>query len=76
MLPPDAYVSWSSGKDSAFALYEAKRLGLARIVGVLTTINEVYDRVAMHGVRSTLLDRQIVALGLPLIKVPLAREEV
>ncbi len=71
MPPPDAYVSWSSGKDSAFALYEARRLGLARIVGVLTTINEVFDRVAMHGVRSTLLDRQIAALDLPAIKVPL-----
>ena len=65
------YVSWSSGKDSAFALYEAGRFGLARITGVLTTINEVYDRVAIHGVRSTLLDRQIFALGLPCITVPL-----
>jgi len=39
---PTAYVSWSSGKDSAFALYEARRSGRARIAGVLTTINEVY----------------------------------
>lgn len=69
--PPTAYLSWSSGKDSAFALYEAERSGLARIAGVVTTINEVYDRVAMHGVRSALLDRQIVALGLPCLKVPL-----
>jgi uncharacterized protein (TIGR00290 family) len=38
---------------------------------VLTTINEVYDRVAMHGVRDSLLDRQIAELGLPVIKVPL-----
>jgi diphthamide synthase (EF-2-diphthine--ammonia ligase) len=53
--PPAAYVSWSSGKDSAFALYEAERLGLARIAGVLTTINQVYDRVAMHGGRRALL---------------------
>jgi uncharacterized protein (TIGR00290 family) len=69
--PPTAYVSWSSGKDSAFALYEAARSGLARIAGVLTTVNEVYDRVAMHGVRSALLDRQMVALGLPCLRVPL-----
>src|ERR1700684_2900642 len=48
-----------------------RRLGAAEIVGVLTTINEVYDRVAMHGVRSALLDLQIAALGLPAIKVPL-----
>lgn len=64
-----AFVSWSSGKDSAFALYEARRSGLADIAGVLVTINEKYDRVAMHGVRHTLLDRQIEALGLPAIKV-------
>ena len=69
MAPPKSYISWSSGKDSAFALYEARRLGLARVVGALTTINEVYDRVAMHGVRGALLDRQIDALGLPAIKV-------
>ena len=70
-MAPKAFMSWSSGKDSAFALYEAQRSGMADIVGVLTTVNEVYDRVAMHGVRSALLDRQIAALGLPCIKVPL-----
>lgn len=68
-MPPKAFLSWSSGKDSAFALCEARRLGLAEIVGVVTTVNEVYDRVAMHGVRSELLDRQIAALKLPAIKV-------
>jgi uncharacterized protein (TIGR00290 family) len=70
-MPLKAFVSWSSGKDSAFALHEARRLGLAQIAGVLTTINEVHDRVAMHGVRNALLDRQIAALGLPVIKVPI-----
>ena len=70
-MPPKAFVSWSSGKDSAFALHEARRLGLVEIVGILTTINELYDRVAMHGVRNALLDRQIAALGLPAIKVPI-----
>jgi uncharacterized protein (TIGR00290 family) len=66
---PKAFLSWSSGKDSAFALCEARRLGLAEVVGIVTTVNEVYDRVAMHGVRSELLDRQIAALHLPAIKV-------
>ncbi|HTT83044.1 MAG TPA: hypothetical protein VMF67_06165 [Rhizomicrobium sp.] len=65
-----AFVSWSSGKDSAFALYEARRTGI-EVAGVLTTINEVYDRVAMHGVRNALLDRQIAELGLSAIKVPI-----
>jgi uncharacterized protein (TIGR00290 family) len=71
MSSPRAFVSWSSGKDSAFALYTARESGLADIVGVLTTTNEVFNRVAMHGVRNELLDRQVAALGLPLIKVPL-----
>jgi uncharacterized protein (TIGR00290 family) len=69
--PPKAYVSWSSGKDSAFALYEAQRSGVADVVGVLTTVNEAYGRVAMHGVRDGVLDRQIAALGLPAHKVML-----
>jgi uncharacterized protein (TIGR00290 family) len=68
---PRAYVSWSSGKDSAFALHEARRSGLAEVVGVLTTINEAYERVAMHGVRDSVLDQQVAALGLPVLKVRL-----
>jgi uncharacterized protein (TIGR00290 family) len=70
-VPPKAFVSWSSGKDSAFALHEVRRLGIAQIVGIVTTINEAHDRVAMHGVRGALLDRQIAALDLPIIKVPI-----
>jgi uncharacterized protein (TIGR00290 family) len=68
---PKAFVSWSSGKDSAYALYEARRQGLAEVVGVLTTLNEAYERVAMHGVRASLLQRQITALELPALKVML-----
>ena len=71
MNPPKAYVSWSSGKDSAFSLWRARQVGLAEVVGVLTTVNETYKRVAMHAVRDELLDRQIEALGLPAIKVPI-----
>jgi uncharacterized protein (TIGR00290 family) len=70
-MAPKAFISWSSGKDSAYAFCEAQRLGLADIAGVLTTVNEVHDRVAMHGTRNSLLDRQIGELGLPVIKVPL-----
>ena len=71
MTAPKAVLSWSSGKDCAFALLEARRLGLAEVVAVLTTTNEALDRVAMHGTRATLLARQVAALGLPLIEVPL-----
>lgn len=64
-------MSWSSGKDSAYALWQARSAGLAEVVGVLTTLSEVYGRVAMHGVRMSLLERQIAALGLPALKVML-----
>jgi uncharacterized protein (TIGR00290 family) len=69
--PPKAYLSWSSGKDAAFALHEVRRLGLADVVGVLTTINEATGRVQSHGVREELLDRQIEGLELPAVKVML-----
>lgn len=68
---PKAVVSWSSGKDSAFALWEAHRTGALDIVGLLTTVEEGAGRVAMHGVRASLLDRQAAALGLPCLKVAL-----
>ncbi len=69
--PPKAWLAWSSGKDSAFALIEVLRLGLAEIVGVLTTVSERYARVSMHGVRLALLERQVAALGLPALTVSL-----
>ncbi|MGH7121859.1 MAG: hypothetical protein ACREFP_23175 [Acetobacteraceae bacterium] len=68
---PKAYISWSTGKDAAFALLEARRLGLAQIVGLLTTVSEVHDRVSLHGVRRALLERQAAELGLPCRIVPL-----
>lgn len=64
-------MSWSSGKDSAFALHEAQRSGTIEICGLLTTLSAAYDRVAMHGVRNALLDRQAAALDLPVLKVNL-----
>jgi uncharacterized protein (TIGR00290 family) len=64
-------LSWSSGKDSAYALAEARRAGDVEIVGLLTTVTAAYDRVAMHGVRRELLVRQAEATGLPLYAVDL-----
>ncbi|HEY3235091.1 MAG TPA: hypothetical protein VGJ84_10250 [Polyangiaceae bacterium] len=66
---PKAWVSWSTGKDSAFALYQARQRGEVEIVGVLTTVTAAYERVSMHGVREQLLDRQLLELGLPCFKV-------
>jgi uncharacterized protein (TIGR00290 family) len=70
-------MSWSSGKDSAFALHAARsrtRTGGAddfEIVALLTTVSDAYARVAMHGVRESLLEAQAAAVGLPLVKVRL-----
>lgn len=69
--PPPAYLSWSSGKDSAFALVEARRLGLADIRGLLTTVNATHGRVSMHGLRRSILHRQAAEIGLPLLEIPL-----
>ena len=64
-----AVVSWSSGKDSALALYETLRTNDVEVVGLLTTVSETFDRVAMHGVRRRILEAQAKAAGLPLIMV-------
>jgi uncharacterized protein (TIGR00290 family) len=58
-------VSWSSGKDSAFALHEARAAEAFEVVGLLTTVSTAFHRVAMHGVRNELLLRQIAETGLP-----------
>ena len=63
---PRAWVSWSSGKDSALALHETLAAGELDVVGLLTTVNSHADRVAMHAVRRTLLEAQAGALSLPL----------
>ena len=64
-------LSWSSGKDSAWALHVLRQRYPGAVAGLLTTINEEADRVAMHGVRSSLLREQARAAGLPLTTIPL-----
>jgi uncharacterized protein (TIGR00290 family) len=64
-------VSWSSGKDCAWALHLLRRQPDFEIVGLLTSINSEFDRVAMHGTRSAVLEAQAAAADLPLWKVPL-----
>jgi len=63
-------LAWSSGKDSAWTLHVLRQQGLSPSA-LLTTLNESADRVAMHGVRRTLLEEQASAAGLPLWQVPL-----
>jgi len=64
-------MSWSSGKDSAFALHAIHEQGALDVIGLLTTVNADADRVAMHAVRRTLLEVQADRLGLPLHVVSL-----
>ena len=64
-------VSWSSGKDSAWMLHVLKQDPSIEIGGLLTTMNEQFDRVAMHAVRRRLLEAQASAAGVPLRTVQL-----
>ncbi|HWF37415.1 MAG TPA: hypothetical protein VG322_02785 [Candidatus Acidoferrales bacterium] len=64
-----AWLAWSSGKDSAWALHVLRQQGKFDVVALLTTVNLTYKRVAMHAVREALLDMQAAAAGLPLVKV-------
>lgn len=68
---PRAWLCWSSGKDSAWTLHVLRRRREVEVVGLLTTVNDVHDRVAMHAVRTTLLEAQANAVGLPLWTVPI-----
>ena len=60
---------WSGGKDSALALHSLLQQNNVRIVALLTTVTEGYDRISMHGVRRELLRRQAESLRLPLHEV-------
>lgn len=64
-------LSWSSGKDSAWTLYQLQRDPNVEVVGLLTTFNDEFKRSAIHGVRQQLLRMQAEAAGLPLIEIPL-----
>ena len=59
-------LSWSSGKDSAWALHLLNQQYPGAVAALLTTVNEAMDRVAMHGVRRSVLEAQARAAGLPL----------
>jgi len=65
------WLSWSSGKDSAWSLEMLRRDGIP-VTGLFTSVNAAFDRVAMHAVRRSLLEAQAHAAGLPLhvIEIP------
>lgn len=60
------WFSWSTGKDSAYALYEMQKSPQFKVVGLLSTVTEDYNRVSMHSTRRALLEMQSEALGIPL----------
>jgi uncharacterized protein (TIGR00290 family) len=64
-------LSWSSGKDSAWALHLLNQTHPGAVAALLTTMNEAVDRVAMHAVRHDVLCAQAAAAGLPLRTVPI-----
>jgi len=66
-------LSWSGGKDSAWALHVLRGDPALEVVGLLTTVTDAYDRVAMHGIRRDVLHAQAKAAGLPLVEARLPR---
>ncbi len=64
-------LSWSSGKDSAWALHVLQSKPDTEVLGLFTTINEQFDRVSMHAVRTALLKLQALSAGLPLQLIPI-----
>lgn len=64
-------LSWSGGKDSAWALHTLRQNPSCEVAALLTTVNEHFGRVAIHGFREELLDLQASATGLPIWKAPI-----
>lgn len=64
-------LSWSSGKDSAWALHVLRRQSDMDVVGLFSTVNQEFERVAMHAVRNELLQQQAESVGLPIQVIPI-----
>ncbi|MCW3083987.1 MAG: ATP-binding protein [Bacteroidetes bacterium] len=64
-----AIFCWSGGKDSAMALHKVLQEKKFEVVALLTTLNENFRRISMHGVREELLEKQAASIGLPLLKM-------
>jgi len=64
-------LSWSGGKDSSLALAALRADPRYEVVALVTSVTSGYDRISIHGVRRSLLDAQVAAIGLPLVEVVL-----
>jgi uncharacterized protein (TIGR00290 family) len=69
MAKEPVVLAWSGGKDSSLALAALRADPALEGVAVLTTMTAEYDRISIHGIRRTVLEAQVAALGLPLIEV-------
>ena len=73
-MKPKALFNWSSGKDSALALYKTLKENQYEIATLLTSINQEFQRISMHGVHVSLLEQQASSIGIPLVKMELPKE--
>ena len=71
MTKKKTLLSWSSGKDSAWTLYQLQQDQDIELLALVTTVNQTHQRVAMHAVRVELLEQQAVAANLPLYIIPI-----
>jgi uncharacterized protein (TIGR00290 family) len=69
-----AIFNWSSGKDSALALYKTLKEDKFEVTSLLTSINQEFQRISMHGVHVSLLEKQAESLEFPLIKMEIPKE--
>lgn len=65
-------LAWSGGKDSTLALERLLEDAGVRVAALVTTVTTGYDRIAIHGVRRSILRRQVELLGIPLIEAAIA----
>jgi uncharacterized protein (TIGR00290 family) len=71
MMRKQVLLSWSGGKDSALALQALRADPMVEVVGLLTSVTREYERISVHGVRRSLLERQAERLRLPLLTIEL-----
>jgi uncharacterized protein (TIGR00290 family) len=67
-------LSWSGGKDAAWTLHTLRQRGEFDVVGLVTTVTEGFERIAMHGIRREILHAQAQAAGLPVIEARLPQQ--
>ncbi|KPH12249.1 diphthine--ammonia ligase [Chryseobacterium sp. ERMR1:04] len=73
-MKPKAIFNWSSGKDSALALYKTLNEDHFEVTSLLTSVNEEFQRISMHGVHIDLLQQQASSLGIPLKIMQIPKE--